>query len=239
MARIDSFLKKWASVPSQFERPADALIDRGWAGGAAEDPPEAKWENWWHNRVDEALAELESKGALQWFADVPYSVAATSHDDGQNWIAVLPSEGIKPGSAEDVGHWARIGANATETLRGVIRIATQSEVDDGALDDVAVTPKKLRWGFSASWGVNNYIVFPTWLGGLVIQFGSFTVTALIQAVTFPIGFPTACRGVFLSQDANSNTAAYESLMPSGISATGFTIYTNQGSGTAWWFAIGK
>ena len=118
MARSDSFQKKWASVPSQFERPTDALIDRGWAGGAAEDPPEAKWENWWHNRVDEALAEIESKGAMQWFDDVAYAVGSTARDGDQNYIAAIASTGIQPGSASDVGHWfqAPIGLNGANGI---------------------------------------------------------------------------------------------------------------------------
>lgn len=116
MARSDSFQKKWASVPSQFERPSDALIDRGWAGGAAEDPPEAKWENWWHNRVDEALAEIESNGAMAWFADASYGVLAEVMESGYAWIAAKASTGVQPGSAQDEGHWVRKGLNAAAIL---------------------------------------------------------------------------------------------------------------------------
>jgi len=124
MARSDSFQKKWASVPSQFERPTDALIDRGWAGGAAEDPPEAKWENWWHNRVDEALAEIESKGALQWFSDIPYSVHAEAVRGAYIWIAAKPSTGVEPGGAQDEGHWIR----KSLTAPSVISISTSSQL---------------------------------------------------------------------------------------------------------------
>lgn len=203
MARSDSFLKKWASVPSQFERPSDALIDRGWAGGAAEDPPEAKWENWWHNRVDEALAEIESNGAMQWFDDVPYKVGASSRDEERNWIAVIPSTGIKPGSAEDVGHWAPVGAYASETLLGILRVGTQPEVDAGTLDDVVVTPKKLRFGFAASFGSGaNYVAFPEWLGSWAIQWGLSTVqTTGTTRVDFPIAF-NAKPGLILTGDGD-------------------------------------
>lgn len=107
MARSDSFARKWASAPAQFERPSNTLIDRGWAGGAGEDPPEAKWENWWHNRVDEALGELEALGAMRWFGDVLYSEMAEVSHGGVIYIAARPSNGIEPGSAADVGHWQR------------------------------------------------------------------------------------------------------------------------------------
>lgn len=149
MARNDSFRVRWASNPAQFERPQTSLIERGWAGGANEDPPEAKWENWWHNRVDEALAEVEANGALNWQPDVPYEVGATVRDDGVNWICAIPNNDIRPSGGANDGHWLKLAAQATESEFGAVRLADAATAQ-GLADALRVlTPATLGAAMNA------------------------------------------------------------------------------------------
>ncbi|EPN0627531.1 hypothetical protein ACTUL5_001148 [Yersinia enterocolitica] len=124
MARNDSFNQPWASVPAQFERPGDGLIARGWAGGASEDPPEAKWENWWHNRVDLALQELQNLGQLIWFTDAPYQAGARVSHGGNSYIALSENTGVEPTGALDIGVWRKEGASTyLQTANNLAEIA--------------------------------------------------------------------------------------------------------------------
>ncbi|HEN3372823.1 gp53-like domain-containing protein [Yersinia enterocolitica] len=124
MARNDSFNQPWASVPAQFERPGDGLIARGWAGGASEDPPEAKWENWWHNRVDLALQELQNLGQLIWFTDAPYQAGARVSHGGNSYIALSENTGVEPTGALDIGVWRKERASTyLQTANNLSEIA--------------------------------------------------------------------------------------------------------------------
>ncbi|MFV8801181.1 hypothetical protein ACNSPD_23185 [Yersinia enterocolitica] len=124
MARNDSFNQPWASVPAQFERPGDGLIARGWAGGASEDPPEAKWENWWHNRVDLALQELQNLGQLIWFTDAPYQAGARVNHGGNSYIALSENTGVEPTGTLDIGVWRKEGASTyLQTANNLAEIA--------------------------------------------------------------------------------------------------------------------
>lgn len=97
----------------------------------------------------------------------------------------------------DIAALAALATQATEIKLGTAKIATQAQTDAGADDATIVTPKKLRWGFQIQKALNGYIVFPSWLGGLIIQWGNTTASAADYLVTFPIQFPTApCSLVF-------------------------------------------
>lgn len=146
-------------------------------------------------------------------------------------------------TAKKLKGWVKL---ATESVLGLMKVATQAQTDAGTDDTVAVTPKKLRWGFSILLSSSGYIVFPSWMGGLIIQWAAWTKPVASSAeilVSLPITFPNqalalwsgAVNGVFplhqgivsLSQVVVGKTSGadgyWTNIQNSGINGKVFVI----------------
>ncbi|WP_236183737.1 phage tail-collar fiber domain-containing protein [Pseudomonas protegens] len=148
----------------------------------------------------------------------------------------------------DVAALAPLAAQATESNRGTAKVATPDQMA-GADDSVIVTPKKLRLGFAISLAANGYFVFPSWLGGLIMQWGNVTRPAagtpdVQTAVSFPMAFPNSCLslgGCLVASGANDPN---HTMTSRAISNTGFVLWFDAWSNSvdtaasARWFAIG-
>lgn len=124
---------------------------------------------------------------------------------------------------------------ASESVLGMMKVATQAQTDAGSLDYVAVTPKKLRAGFEIVKSANGYIAFPTWLGGLIIQWGSVTATPAGTPFLYPITFPNSMLKIIPGL-ANGSTTAAVSVSPSGN--TGGSFYSSISTATVSYIAVG-
>ncbi|WP_439824555.1 phage tail protein [Aeromonas caviae] len=145
---------------------------------------------------------------------------------------------------------------ASETVLGMMKVATQAQTNAGTADDVAVTPKKLKFGFSISLGNANsgspsFIAFPDWFGALLIQFGSAASDASTgdATVTFPFSFADNGYVVLFGhrQSGTPTTSQTRVIYDSTKTAQAFTSrgWTLTGNTMApsasafFWVAIGK
>lgn len=128
--------------------------------------------------------------------------------------------GLGGGAGNDFIPTARLPA-ATETAIGAAEIATQAETDAGTDDARIVTPKKLRFGVSMSIGATGYLALPSWLGGLILQWGTVLASSTPYNVVFPIAFPTACFVAMPVKQSNYNAVF---ATPDEITTSSFNIY---------------
>jgi phage-related tail fiber protein len=131
----------------------------------------------------------------------------------------------------DIAALVALAAQATENNQGTAKVATQAQVNAGSDDATIVTPKKMRFGFSVSWGASGSVVFPTWLGGLVIQWIA-TNTGQIAAgsaetitAPWPMAFPNACWHAIGSTGLSSSGNGFATCRVDTATAASITTST--------------
>ncbi|MBX8522183.1 tail fiber protein [Pseudomonas cichorii] len=112
------------------------------------------------------------------------------------WCIKAWSTPVNQGSI-DIAALAALVVQATEANRGITRLATQSEVVAGLEGTAVVTPQKMRFGFAMNFTTaSGYVLFPTWLGGLLIQYGRATLAGdNFSTLTWPLAWPDACYAI--------------------------------------------
>lgn len=164
--------------------------------GAGGIPPDGKDFNGVFYELSSAIQYVQSGVTFPYnqdFADAigGYDVGALVTASGIRYVSTISGNSVPPPSA---GWQALSFSDPTEIVRGLPLVATQDETNAGTNDAKVVTPKKIRAGFDALFAVNGYITFPTWLGGLIIEWGQATV-ANNATVAFPLSFPVGPRFV--------------------------------------------
>lgn len=120
MAR-QPFNTRWAqgvesqNNPNTFQVPPGPRLNSGWEGGQDKDAPPAGQENWWHNRVDTALQDLERQGAMTWHTQAIYGLGAPCYaSDGYYYESrVAGNAGNNPLISPT--YWRQIGQSLYST----------------------------------------------------------------------------------------------------------------------------
>jgi hypothetical protein len=132
---------------------------------------------------------------------------------------------------------------ASEANIGTAKVATQAQTTAGTDDASIVTPKKLRAGFSALLAANGYLAFPTWLGGLIIQWGSYGCGAVSTgSITYPLAFPKALQMnlVCSYNDAHgTNETLWTTTSATPKTTLTFGAANTNSASSVRWFALGN
>lgn len=148
----------------------------------------------------------------------------------------------------DVSALLPLAAQATESNLGTAKVASLVQVEAGVADDLIVTPKKLRLGFSALFAANGYLVLPSWLGGLIIQWGAATQSVGTINVSYPIPFPNAVYVVSTNPSDMESQYVFSqavSITPSGFKTAvyaampGSAPMSNNIAVSLGWLALGR
>ena len=123
--------------------------------------------------------------------------------------------------------------SASETVQGIVELATAAEALTGSSTSLALTPG----GFAGnkSLAAAGYYKFP---GGLIIQWGGSTVgSTSSDVITFPVAFPTSAAAVSVGI-IEGNTTARNALKYTRTTSA-ITVYNSNSAALSYnWIVVG-
>lgn len=143
----------------------------------------------------------------------------------------------------DISALTALAQQAAELNQGTAKLASQAQTDAGVDDKTIVTPKKLRWGFSMSKERDGYLMLPSWLGGVIIQWGTINAIAAGAqvSVTFPIAYPSAQIMTLVGNSSSSGSTSVTStlcVMYGGLTKFTVSAIGSNGQPNGPWISIG-
>lgn len=120
---MPSFLRKWASAltpPNGIEEPPANEVE---AGHDLQDPPNNEWDNWWQNRIDVALGEIQESGEMLWQADITYRRPVVVRE-GTNRYELQTSTSTNQQPSLNPGAWINLGFNAHMSQNAVLGLVS-------------------------------------------------------------------------------------------------------------------
>jgi hypothetical protein len=125
--------------------------------------------------------------------------AAWFHQIGEELRAVIEAASLTPDHS--------VLTQLLTALRSAGIFQTQLATDNSTK---VATTAWAKLGFSISLGANGYCIFPSWLGGLIIQWGSSVTTNGNATVTWPIAFPNLLQSTLAMTTNDANGANHTS-----------------------------
>lgn len=136
------------------------------------------------------------------------------------------------------GEWVKFRFQGTAWFCTKAPASVSTAASDNSSRNATTAWAKL--GFVVSFGTSNYIKFPDWLGGVVIQWGNQASGASGSAVTFPLTFPNGIGAAYTTpQVAGANFATYQSPSASSMFIQGWNTAGAQVNIAISWLVIGR
>lgn len=229
----NSLIDTWASGGTIVE-PDSTKKNTGWVLG--EKPPH-EFMNFLQSEFGKQINYLMRSGVPAHNIATPYLAGNMATQSGSLWVALADNTNSVPSDGNT--NWRRIVTladlpDATESVKGLIEHATQAEVNAGSAVNAAVTPPKLRFGFSSQLtGDNGFIQFPSWLGGFMLVWATgVMVTAgdVEQTINFPASFPNAVFHIVVSTRAGSLNLSDAWFQERAVSSSGCVVVSQFSGG---------